>query len=44
MLTSDEFYTPEQRALQAHHDSEKLADAVVAAIERDEIDPPCSLY
>ncbi len=40
MLTSDEFYTPEQRALQARHDSVKLADAVVAAIVRDEIEPP----
>lgn len=40
MLTADQFYTPEQRALQERHDSLKLADAVVAAIVRDEIEAP----
>ena len=40
MLTADQFYTPEQRALQADHDSLKLADAVVQAIVRDEIEAP----
>lgn len=40
MLTSDEFYTDAQRALQSRHDSVKLADVVVKAIVRDEIEPP----
>lgn len=40
MLTSDEFYTDEQRALQKRHDSERLADVVVQAIVRDEIEEP----
>lgn len=38
MLTADQFYTAEQRDLQARHDSLKLADAVVQAIVRDEIE------
>ncbi|KEP70631.1 pyridoxamine 5'-phosphate oxidase [Thioclava dalianensis] len=40
MLTPDQFYTEEQRSLQARHDSLKLADAVVHAIVRDEIEEP----
>lgn len=40
MLTPDQFYTKEQRALQAENDSSKLADIVVAAIVRDEIEEP----
>jgi len=40
MLTSDEFYTEAQRTLQREHDSEKLADVVVQAIVRDEIEEP----
>jgi len=40
MLTPDDFYTDEQRALQAENDSTKLADVVVAAIVRDEIEEP----
>ncbi len=40
MLTPDQFYTEEQRSLQARHDSLKLADAVVDAIVRDEIEEP----
>nr|WP_324288485.1 pyridoxamine 5'-phosphate oxidase family protein [Hoeflea alexandrii] len=40
MLTSNEFYTDAQRQLQARHDSVKLADVVVQAIVRDEIEPP----
>ena len=38
MLTADEFYTDEQRALQAENDSVNLADVVVKAIVRDEIE------
>lgn len=40
MLTADEFYTRHQRDLQRRFDSERLADTVVAAIVRDEIEPP----
>jgi len=40
MLTSDEFYTGAQRKLQSQHDSVKLADVVVQAIVRDEIEEP----
>ncbi|MEX0344309.1 MAG: pyridoxamine 5'-phosphate oxidase family protein [Rhizobiaceae bacterium] len=40
MLTADEFYTAEQRQLQNDHGSTKLADTVVAAIVRDEIEEP----
>ncbi len=40
MLTADEFYTAEQRELQNQFDSVKLADTVVAAIVRDEIEEP----
>jgi predicted pyridoxine 5'-phosphate oxidase superfamily flavin-nucleotide-binding protein len=40
MPTSDEFYTDAQRQLQARHDSVKLADVVVQAIVRDEIEAP----
>ncbi len=40
MPTADEFYSVEQRTLQAEHDSLKLADAVVQAIVRDEIEEP----
>jgi len=40
MLTADEFYTDDQRDLQAKFDSTKLADTVVAAIVRDEIEDP----
>ncbi|MEM6693474.1 MAG: pyridoxamine 5'-phosphate oxidase family protein [Pseudomonadota bacterium] len=40
MLTPDEFYTSEQRDLQTQFDSTKLADVVVAAIVRDEIEEP----
>ena len=40
MLTADAFYTQEQRDLQAKFDSTKLADTVVAAIVRDEIEAP----
>ena len=40
MLTADEFYTNEQRKLQKQHDSEALADVVVQAIVRDEIEEP----
>ena len=40
MLTADEFYTAEQRALQQQFESVKLADTVVAAIVRDEIEEP----
>ena len=40
MLTSDEFYTQAQRALQQQHGSVKLADVVVQAIVRDEIEEP----
>lgn len=40
MPTSDEFYTDAQRALQGRHDSVKLADVVVQAIVRDEIEEP----
>ena len=38
MLTVDQFYIAEQRDLQARQDSLKLADAVVQAIVRDEIE------
>ncbi len=40
MLTADEFYTDAQRDLQRAHDSEKLANVVVQAIVRDEIEEP----
>lgn len=40
MITADEFYTREQRALQEQFESVKLADTVVAAIVRDEIEEP----
>jgi len=40
MLEADDFYTKEQRELQAENDSLKLADIVVAAIVRDEIEEP----
>ncbi|MEL7154573.1 MAG: pyridoxamine 5'-phosphate oxidase family protein, partial [Pseudomonadota bacterium] len=40
MLTADQFYTDEQRKLQAENDSLKLADVVVKAIVRDEIEEP----
>ncbi len=40
MLTSNEFYTDAIRQLQARHDSVKLADVVVQAIVRDEIEAP----
>lgn len=40
MLTSDKFYTKEQRAMQAKGDSSKLADIVFAAVVRDEIEEP----
>lgn len=38
MLTADEFYTDEQRTLQAENDSVNLADVVVKAMVRDEIE------
>jgi len=37
MPTPDEFYTESQRKIQREHDSDKLADAVVAAIVSDEL-------
>lgn len=40
MLSADQFYTPEQRKLQEQHDSLNLADVVVQAIVRDEIEAP----
>ena len=40
MLTADEFYTSEQRDLQKRFDSSRLADTVVTAIVRDEIEEP----
>lgn len=40
MLTADQFYTDAERALQKRHDSERLADVVVQAIVRDEIEEP----
>ena len=40
MLTSEAFYTDAQRDLQARHDSTRLADVVVQAIVRDEIEDP----
>ncbi|MET1411326.1 pyridoxamine 5'-phosphate oxidase family protein [Roseibium sp. HPY-6] len=40
MLTSDEFYTSQQRELQERFGTSKLADTVVAAIVRDEIEEP----
>ncbi|PHR93538.1 MAG: pyridoxamine 5'-phosphate oxidase [Blastopirellula sp.] len=44
MLTADEFYTNEQRKLQKQHDSEALANVVVQAIVRDEIEEPNILF
>lgn len=40
MLTADEFYTSEQRELQKRFESTRLADTVVTAIVRDEIEEP----
>lgn len=40
MPTPDEFYSVAERALQKQHDSERLADRVVQAIVRDEIEEP----
>lgn len=40
MFTSDDFYTKEQREMQAKGDSSKLAEVVFAAIVRDEIEEP----
>ncbi|WP_158964971.1 pyridoxamine 5'-phosphate oxidase family protein [Chachezhania sediminis] len=40
MLTADDFYTDAERDLQAAHDSRSLADVVVQAIVRDEMEPP----
>ncbi|AIT81854.1 pyridoxamine 5'-phosphate oxidase family protein [Novosphingobium pentaromativorans] len=40
MITPDEFYTQDQRKLQQQFESEALADTVVAAIVRDEIEVP----
>ena len=40
MLTADDFYTEDQRDLQEKFGTVKLADTVVAAIVRDEIEEP----